>query len=577
MEPLSNDFAFLLATHIIDDADRDSTVDSQHQSQTLPPGSDCQHLEASRDRLLRELFKRSRTDLFYPYRRFVPRKAIREILTQSKVQSHLKLSIPNAPLLRELVVSIAPELCHCDELKNRYCTGKRVIFAILLRIGREDHIQHMKDDVCDNKLPLNAKDQSLAGLTRKQRKLFGNAQCQIRCHFLSNHHSDLDDCIKLDDGAVLPLIKRINIRTDAALIEPEREITKIEIYDDHYDLDRPHLGSNIFVLKTFKNHEEGRGDFIAELEANRRVPKHDEIVQLLMAFEYGSEFHLIFPFAASGDLRSLWRMQGEADPELYSPAWVLKQCWGIANALEAVHQPRTGENAATRVSQLHADINPSNILCFESDGGGAPTLKLSDFGCSRQVGPDGNIRVRDLEIHTKTYRPPEHDTEELICLRYDIWSLGCVYLDFVTWAIAGDNGYKKFARDRQSETDHKLASKGNTNEDTFFKKTARPPPFYKLSGLMLKRIKADEIEELENKNTRTLRSIHFSRGENEVRCEIKDTVNDHIRNLQNNSGPEFRGLLEIIQSRLLVIERHQRASSDELRMLLDDLVEERAS
>jgi serine/threonine protein kinase len=173
----------------------------------------------------------------------------------------------------------------------------------------------------------------------------------------------------------------------------------------------------------------------------------------------------------------------------YSEAWLLEQCWGLADALAIVHGFGDSADGSSIISQLHADIKPENILCFavaDEDGGGPFTLKLADFGEAQRA---SNNRVNTTSVpHTKTYRPPEHDIVNFLTLQYDIWCLGCVFLELITWAINGTKSLKDFENARFEERDDKRATvaKGNVRFDTFFKKKAKNRWQGLFSGFKLK-------------------------------------------------------------------------------------------
>ncbi|KAI1124967.1 kinase-like protein [Nemania abortiva] len=492
----------------------------------------------------------------------------------------MRLLLPRADVSVRLAAQIAPEReekCHCQK---DTCTGKRIIFASLLRVGREDYIQCIIDrrsaTFCDSTQPLKFDTLSevqynARGLTGKEWQLLENAQWQIRAHYLSGLSVNAEEPAKLDDGAVLPLTEICSIITDQTNMS--RDISRVTIHPDHHQLARD---SNIFVLKTFRNpryRDLAEYDFKAELQGNQRAPRHDRIVPLLTAFEFGNGFHLIFPYAAEGDLHSLWKkydvLNRSPDTHWYSPQWLLTECLGIAEALAATHQPSSEDSG--RVPQLHADIKPRNILCFRNDQNEF-SLKLSDFGSSRKVRPDLTLEVSgDNVAYIYTYRPPEYDTEECISLKYDVWCLACLYLEFITWAVAGYDAIDRFSQSRLGEKNDRLAlaRKGEDLEDTFFKKAARPPRWYDLSSL---RVGAwsQRIEKVTKKVTRSRRSFNVSRGEIKVSCRIKDSVKDHISGLLTSGLciPEIKDFLEIVEIQMLVVEMEQRASSDVVTTLL---------
>lgn len=51
-----------------------------------------------------------------------------------------------------------------------------------------------------------------------------------------------------------------------------------------------------------------------------------------------------------------------------------------------------------------------------------------------------------------TLAPPEYDLKQEISQSFDIWSLGCVYLEFVTWMLLGADGLEKFRQIRLDDT-----------------------------------------------------------------------------------------------------------------------------
>lgn len=116
----------------------------------------------------------------------------------------------------------------------------------------------------------------------------------------------------------------------------------------------------------------------------------------------------------------------------------------------------------------HGDINPTNMLWYQDvdkTGNTANgTLKLADFGQAEINTEDTKTRKRDV-ANTLTYRPPECDAQpSIIRQSYDIWSLGCVYLEFIAWMLGGYRMTQKFAR-RRNSPDVFLA---NADSDTFF-------------------------------------------------------------------------------------------------------------
>jgi serine/threonine protein kinase len=112
---------------------------------------------------------------------------------------------------------------------------------------------------------------------------------------------------------------------------------------------------------------------------------------------------------------------------------------------EAEHKGQIVSQTVTQYGR-HGDINPGNILWFK-DSDSVPgelkgTMKLADFGQAELNSLKSRTSPRNV-AHTLTYRPPECDRipgYEALPIRqtYDMWCLGCVFLEFVTWMLGGE-------------------------------------------------------------------------------------------------------------------------------------------
>jgi serine/threonine protein kinase len=147
------------------------------------------------------------------------------------------------------------------------------------------------------------------------------------------------------------------------------------------------------------------------------------------------------------------------------------------------------EAQGSGASQLHADIKPENILCFSTDssGNGPYTLKIADLGLT-QPAEDGSLDARKIK-HTLTYRPPEQDLgNSRASLKWDVWCLGCLFLEFITWFISKTGGLEAFQSRREEENDDSRASEYGFRvlEDKFFR--------IKISNRMLSRVPGVEIK-----------------------------------------------------------------------------------
>jgi serine/threonine protein kinase len=189
-----------------------------------------------------------------------------------------------------------------------------------------------------------------------------------------------------------------------------------------------------------------------------RFSGHPNIITLLATItcEKGlgrEEYHLLFPWA-EGDLLAYW-MQ-DAKPRKTHPnfMWTASQIHGIVEAVHFIHNPNptmlncNGEAMYGR----HGDIKPENVLWFVR--GGSKILVISDLGLSVVHREKSRSNVPGYKIPaTPNYRPPECDMagrDGHISRSFDIWTLGCLFLEFVVWSLEGWVGRQNFRSQRFS-------------------------------------------------------------------------------------------------------------------------------
>lgn len=164
--------------------------------------------------------------------------------------------------------------------------------------------------------------------------------------------------------------------------------------------------------------------------------------------------------------------------------WMASQCHGLCvglgqihNSLPSLDDPDAGLSTDKPPSPRwipkpygrHNDIKPENILWFkdsQSSESISGTLKISDFGFTQFNSSQSRSGIPQRPVLlTPTYRPPECDMPEgEISQACDMWTLGCLYLEFIVWILKGvDATDDHFPDDRlrdETGTDFK--------EDTFF-------------------------------------------------------------------------------------------------------------
>jgi serine/threonine protein kinase len=193
---------------------------------------------------------------------------------------------------------------------------------------------------------------------------------------------------------------------------------------------------------------------------------HPHLIKLLGTYHHQRSYHLMFPYATE-NLRGYWQRVGKPwdVPELIR--WTFRQLRGIASGLETIHEFSIEDNSdiphrltvrsvqhddTTSQWGRHGDIKPENILWFEDDANGQGftddhgLLVLADFGLMEFHGRKTRSCVDPESIGgTPTYEPPEKRLRLPISRAFDIWSMGCMMLEFITWLLESSKGVNEFS------------------------------------------------------------------------------------------------------------------------------------
>ena len=177
-----------------------------------------------------------------------------------------------------------------------------------------------------------------------------------------------------------------------------------------------------------------------------KLLRHPNIVNLLSAYIYQGRHNLIFPRATGGTLSQLFSTEGPRPQSFKSNESILIALSGLCSAVHAVHQFVSPENRLELIG-CHHDLKPDNIFVEGSK------FLLADFGLARFK----NITsLSDTPSRTKHpyYSPPEcwiseNDIESPVIHRSsDIWSLGCIIAEVVTYMLYGAKGVENFESER---------------------------------------------------------------------------------------------------------------------------------
>ncbi|KAH8896975.1 kinase-like protein [Thozetella sp. PMI_491] len=446
-------------------------------------------------------------------RRFLPRGALARIVTEEAVRHELEPHLDESHD-EAAIAELARKICACTKFPGRSHSQQqggealprqkirsfRKIFAILVLVGRPSSIvKFVNEDLNDSDLPLakvyRNRDTGAFDLRRVRRaeeplKCFSKSWTQIHiwnfefwqwatlspffgkgCERKEVNH------YRFPDSTVLPFVKQRQKDLEGG----SGRIFKVDIHPEHHNFDLNEASSKSFAVKCLRSKD--KETFKKEVEMLKRFSNdaHPHLISLLVTYQLSHTFFLVFPWAG-GDLRKYW-FQINPNPtlDLQTARWMAEQCAGIASGILEIHKYVSSSSSAhlTRgkdsncssksVFGHHGDIKPENILWFPAATGGG-TLRVSDFGLAefgtnltRRPEPQAMLNM------TRDYRAPEMDLDGVGTFGYsfDIWALGCVYLEFAAWLLGGKRRVLEFELKRSSPDPYWLGLSTNTFFEVF--------------------------------------------------------------------------------------------------------------
>lgn len=233
---------------------------------------------------------------------------------------------------------------------------------------------------------------------------------------------------------------------------------------------------------------------------------HQNLNHQLSCWTQNGRYYILMPRAESS-LKAFFEKTPSPELSNTTVSWFLSQIKGIADALKHLHllgsdipAPVLFTNEDPGPMKLeqtytgcHFDLKPTNILVFQDKESDGPTLKISDFGSARigmTLSSSGLQSESYFTNHngydTRAYGAPDLYQNGQASRPYDMWSLGCIFLDFVTWMLGGPTfDPNEFAIQRLRETSN---TKGRPNAsfwyiDTFGDVHLKPAVIEKLRHL----------------------------------------------------------------------------------------------
>ncbi|KAI1163474.1 kinase-like domain-containing protein [Nemania serpens] len=347
---------------------------------------------------------------------FLPLNSLDELITTDSVEAQLSLSdrLPWSRLPGEVV------------------QHAKKVFAILVLIDKPRAIKKLlREGLTDEHLPLFPKgDGSDNILVSARGKIFQSfatwhnsakvavfleKQWVVQAPVLDATDSD----ITLNPKCVLPFYNIVELGEGQS-----SRVYKGELHPAHQK------GLKAAQLLVAIKDVWDRRSFEGDVELTRY--HHPHLMKPIAACQTGLHYYIIFPWPDGEDLWEFWRHGNsrQRTPDLI--LWSLQQMLGLADALETLHKRRL----------YHGDLNPACI--FHLNKGGKGALVIVDSDVSRARTKRTGIRNRPtltlansaLYESPDMYTAPEvYATPSLRLRKPDIWSLGCIFLEFTIWLL----------------------------------------------------------------------------------------------------------------------------------------------
>ncbi|KNG85034.1 protein kinase domain-containing protein [Aspergillus nomiae NRRL 13137] len=260
------------------------------------------------------------------------------------------------------------------------------------------------------------------------------------------------------------------------------------------------------------------------LEALGSADPHPHLINLLCTYSFQGDNHLVFPWADE-NLREYWKRTKLPQWNSQNILWWVKQVVGIASGLSVIHKlPQAGKTSSKTLYGRHGDLKPENIIWFKKRPGCTDQngiLMIADLGLAKLHRFESKSNDLDAAF-PQTYSPPRRPGE-FINRAFDIWGLGCLYLELATYIICGEKAIGEFAELRGSDDPNYII-----NTDCFY-------------------------------------SVDQTR--------VRPSIDAWVTRLKTNPrcSPVLSDLLDLIMSRMIRIESRERSSAQTVYRKLDKM------
>jgi serine/threonine protein kinase len=218
---------------------------------------------------------------------------------------------------------------------------------------------------------------------------------------------------------------------------------------------------------------ENEGKWQEEVKANNLVQNQNrpcQILPLLHSHIYGNYYNLVFPLADC-NLKEFYKDQ---EPTIRGERFrLIEQLSLLVPALGTIHMCDMSSEKTTKQIGYHRDLKPDNVLVFKQRP--RSRFMISDLGLARFTEfthqEDSGV---EWSYGRSAYKAPEcFSGGKKVGRGGDIWSMGCILAEAITWVVCGHKGVEDFGVARKTMQD--IAPFTKIEMDWFFEETNRGP------------------------------------------------------------------------------------------------------
>ncbi|KAK0651144.1 kinase-like domain-containing protein [Cercophora newfieldiana] len=366
--------------------------------------------------------------------------------------------------------TLGPSLCRNDNA-YRVVRDAPCAFAILLWCGCQNIIEALlQEGFKDTDLPLTRTEVDARFLSSKDGKIFWafkeikdeEARDRAIDDFLDRQWSVLAPVFEEESNAdESTIVHQVHAKSPLPLSNKKHitrtamsRVSSCDLHPYHYR----HQGERVHdhpIQVAVKELGEDEKTFEKETQNLLRIRQFNNphLIRHIAACKVDTSpsptYYVIFPLASGGDLHAYWQSRGDQHRTPDLVRWSLEQMLGLATAVRDLHTTfEDGSNCR------HGDLKPLNILVFEEDG--TCRLVIADLGIAKVHSDPTAVRTQkatETLATTRAYEAPEahkkcrgHNLPRPRA--YDVWSLGCILLEFTIWLLFDMRAVESFASRR---------------------------------------------------------------------------------------------------------------------------------